>query len=115
MKRTWCAAAFLFVLLAASCAFAGAQDFVLVNKTGVEIYAVYIAPSDSEDWEEDVLNVETLPSGNSVKIRFAPGADVEYWDIRVEDSDGNALEWYEFNLLEISRITLLKNGEAQYE
>ena len=115
MKRTSCVFAFLFVLLAASCAFAGAQDFVLVNKTGVEIYAVYIAPSESEDWEEDVLAVDTLPSGNSVKINFAPGADVEYWDIRVEDSDGNALEWYEFNLLEISRITLLKNGEAQYE
>jgi hypothetical protein len=115
MKRKSLAAAFLFVLLAASCAFAGAQDFVLINKTGVEIYAVYIAPSDSEDWEEDVLSVDTLPSGKSVKINFAPGTDVEYWDIRVEDSEGDALEWYEFNLLRISRITLLKNGDAEFE
>lgn len=115
MKRTSFAAAVLLVLLAASCAFAGAQDFVLVNKTGVEIFAVYIAPSDSGDWEEDVLDVDTLPSGKSVKINFAPGTDVEYWDIRVEDSAGNALEWYEFNLLQVSRVTLLKNGEAQYE
>ncbi len=62
-----------------------------------------------------MLSIDTLPSGNSVKIRFAPGTDVEYWDIRVEDSDGNALEWYEFNLLQISKITLLKNGDAEYE
>ena len=59
--------------------------------------------------------MDTLPSGNSVKINFAPGTDVEHWDIRVEDCNGNALEWYEFNLLRISGITLLKNGDAEYE
>ncbi len=115
MRKTALLAVMLLSLLVASCAFAGAQDFVLVNKTGVEIYAVYIAPSETDNWEEDVLGDRTLPSGQSIRINFAPGTDVEFWDIRAEDEDGDALEWYGFNLLEVSKVTLLGNGDAQYE
>ena len=82
------------------------QDFTVINRTGVEIYALYVTPHTAKDWGEDVLGVDTLASGNEVDIFFSPKERAKYWDIRVEDEDGNYIEWDRLNLLEISRVTL---------
>jgi hypothetical protein len=90
-----------------------AQDFTLVNETGVEIHKVYISPHDSNDWEEDILGKDTLPSGESVDIKFNRSEKAANWDLRVEDSKGNAIEWENLNLLKISKLTLhYKDGKA---
>ena len=95
---------------------AGAQDFTLDNETGVEIHKVYISPHDSNDWEEDILGKDTLPSGQSVDIKFHRNEKAAMWDLRVEDSKGNAIEWENLNLLEISKVTLhYKDGKATAE
>jgi len=91
----------------------GKHDFTLVNETGVEIHKVYISPHDSDDWEEDILGRDTLPSGESVDIKFHRNEKAAKWDLRVEDSKGNAIEWENLNLLEISKVTLhYKDGKA---
>jgi len=93
-----------------------AQDFTLVNKTGVEIHAVYISPHDGDDWEEDILGRDTLPAGESVDIKFHRTETAENWDLRIEDSKGNAIEWENLNLLKISKATLhYENGKATAE
>ena len=90
-----------------------AQDFTLVNETGVEIHKVYISPHDTNDWEEDILGKDTLPSGESVDIKFNRSEKSANWDLRVEDSKGNAIEWENLNLLKISKLTLhYKDGKA---
>ncbi len=92
------------------------QDFTLVNETGVEIHKVYISPHDSNDWEEDILGKDTLPSGQSVDIKFHRNEKAAMWDLRVEDSKGTPIEWENLNLLEISKVTLhYKDGKATAE
>jgi len=92
---------------------AGAQDFTLVNATGVEIDKVYIAPHSSDDWEEDILGQDTLPDGQKVDIKFNRAEKAALWDLRVEDSKENSIEWENLNLLEISKLTLnYKDGKA---
>src|SRR5205807_10330025 len=94
----------------------GKQDFTLVNQTGVEIHKVFISPHDSNDWEEDILGRDTLPNGESVDIKFHRNEKAANWDLRVEDSQGHALEWENLNLLEISKVTLhYKDGKATAE
>lgn len=94
----------------------GDQDFTLVNRTGVEIYAVYVSPHNEDSWGEDVLGRDTLPNGDSVDITFSRKETAKYWDIRIEDKDENYIEWDRFNLLEISTIKLFyKNGRATAE
>jgi hypothetical protein len=85
---------------------AGAQDFALINETGVEIDKVYIAPHSSDDWEEDILGQDTLPSGQKVDIKFHRAEKAALWDLRIEDSKENSIEWENLNLLEISKLTL---------
>jgi len=93
-----------------------AQDFTLLNKTGVEIHKVFISPHDKNDWEEDILGKDTLPTGDSVDIKFHRNETAENWDLRVEDSKGNAIEWENLNLLKISKLTLYyENGKARAE
>lgn len=91
----------------------GRQDFVLINKTGVEIYALYVTPHSSDDWGEDILGVDTLLNNEDAEITFSRKEKAKYWDLRVEDEDGNFIEWEKLNLLEISEVTLYyKNGKA---
>ena len=115
MKRklgAWVGLALLAVAAAARPARAGDQDFVLVNKTGVEIYALHVSPSGEDEWGDDILGQETLGDGEQAKIEFSPTAEAKYWDLRIEDEDGNAIEWKKLNLLQISKLTLFYDAET---
>ena len=107
MKRTMMACWVIFsFLMAAYTSVAGDQDFTIVNKTGVEINAVFVSPTAAEDWQEDVLGDDTLSDGEKVEITFSSDEDVALWDLKVEDDKGNAIYWNGLNLLEISILTL---------
>lgn len=43
-------------------------DFTLHNNTGYQIEEVYVSPTDTDDWEEDVLGEEVLENGAQVEI-----------------------------------------------
>jgi hypothetical protein len=84
----------------------GPQDFTLHNRTGVEIYSLYVSPHESNAWEEDILGRDTLPNGEDVKITFDDRDKHEHWDLKVTDKDNNSLEWTDLNLTEISEVTI---------
>ncbi|HEY8241625.1 MAG TPA: hypothetical protein VIH35_09270 [Kiritimatiellia bacterium] len=88
-------------------AFAGAQDFTIENATGADIHQLYVSPTDADDWQEDVLGEEgILEEGDSATVRFDPGEDSTYWDIKVADSDGTEIVWQKLNLKKIGKVTL---------
>lgn len=90
-----------------------AQDFILVNQTGVEIDKLYIGPNESDEWGEDILGQDTLPSGQSVEIKFSRTEKAAMWDLKIEDKQGNSIEWEKLNLLEINKVTLhYKDGKG---
>ena len=91
----------------------GKQDFTLVNMTGVEIHELYVSPHNTDDWEEDILGQDTLPSGQTLDITFSPKERAKLWDLKIVDGKGNSIEWESLNLLEIEKVTLhYKNGKA---
>jgi hypothetical protein len=56
MKRVVFAVfAAVLALTAPSFAQDAKQDFKLLNKTGYELKALYVSPSKSDDWGEDIL------------------------------------------------------------
>ena len=106
----------VLLLAALSSARAGKQDFLLVNKTGVDLQEVYLAPHSSEEWQDDVLGKDMLVNGKSVKIQFARESKTKIWDLKVVDKDGKATVWQNLDLLEISKVTLhLDSGKATAE
>ncbi len=83
-------------------------DFTLVNKTGYPISAVYIGPSSSKEWGENILD-DVLGDGESATITFHPKAGaITKWDLRVswEDDSDPDVYWLGFQLSSINQITL---------
>lgn len=103
----------MLVLAAPQASNAGDQDFTLINKTGVEINALYVSPADKNEWGEDILGQDTLAAGATAEIEFDPEEEAAKWDLRVEDKEGNSIEWTDLDLTEISKATLnYANGKA---
>jgi hypothetical protein len=100
-------------LVAAVTARAGDQDFTLVNKTGVEIHSLHVAPHSSDEWGEDILGKDTLANGDSLEITFGKHDRAHHWDLRIEDEKGNVLTWENLDLMTIEQVTLhFKDGKA---
>ena len=110
----------LVAVFAAALAFAapaGAQeakqDFRLVNKTGYELKALYVSPSKSDDWEEDVLGQDTLSDGQAVNVHFSPKTKTCKFDLKVtySDDDSSAV-WHDIDLCAVEKITIKYNRKS---
>ncbi len=66
-----------------SAAMATGLDFELKNATGYDIEAVYVDPSDSEEWSGNILQDDAeLPDGASASVTFDGDPESCKWDIR---------------------------------
>ncbi|MBR5913752.1 MAG: hypothetical protein IKZ58_05280 [Selenomonadaceae bacterium] len=104
------------LMLAASVpALAETVDFVLVNNTGSAIFNVYIAPSESDQWGEDVLGDSgTISAGESHTMRGGD-SDVRYWDIRVVFDNEVYYDLQNIDLFTVSRIIVNADGTYNYQ
>lgn len=109
------------VLTAPSIASAQAkQNFSLVNRTGYTISEVYVSPAKAKSWEEDILGRDVLPNATTIEISFSRRERACLWDLKVVYDDGESAEWDNFDLCQVSRITISynrKSGEtwAEYD
>jgi hypothetical protein len=93
------------------------QDFKLVNKTGYELKALYVSPSKSDDWGDDILGEQVVGDGQVVNVHFSPKAHTCHWDLKVTytDDDSNAV-WGNIDLCTVEKITIFydrKNDVAK--
>jgi hypothetical protein len=112
MRFNLVAAAALFAVSATPAFAEGKQDFDLVNKTGYTIDEVFVSPSNSEIWDEDVLGRDMLDDGEKVHITFERAEKVCKWDMKVVYADAEQAEWTELDLCEISKITIRYNKKS---
>ena len=89
------------------------QNFKLVNKTGYELKALYVSPSKSDDWEDDVLGQDTLGDGEAVNVRFKAKTSTCKWDLKVtySDDDSSAV-WSNIDLCTVEKITIKYNRKS---
>lgn len=117
-KRTFICVALLIFVFTGTAAAAMDLGFRLINETGVDIYSIYISPSNSREWEYDLLDDgEYLLDGYYLDIEFSKkqAAKARRWDIRVEDDRGNYLDFRDFDLAVIYEITLNDDQTATYK
>jgi hypothetical protein len=118
MTRSLCTGLVLaMMLLLLTAADTSAQrsehTFIVVNKTNVVINALYVTPHSSKDWGEDILDADVLDINDDIGIVLARRETAKLWDLRIEDSEGNFIEWDRLNLREIYSVSLYyKNGKA---
>ncbi len=85
---------------------AGKLGFTLTNLTGATLRAVYVSPTGSGGWEENVLGEGGVADGHSIELRFSPEEQAAAWDMRIEGGDEHFAEWKNLDLGGVSRITL---------
>ena len=89
-------------------------DFELVNNTGFNLSGLYLGPTGTDSWGDNILE-EDLESGQSVDISFHPEAEATKWDLRAdwsmedEEDSQEYVYWIGLSLDEISRLTLSYN------
>ncbi|WP_395022239.1 hypothetical protein [Dongia sp.] len=106
-------AAFGALALAGPSALAGEQDFSLINATGYEISELYVAPTQSADWQEDVLGQDTLADSQQANISFSRDTDTCAWDLKVVYSDDNtSAEWHGVDLCQLSVVTIKYDADS---
>ena len=90
-----------------SAAFAEPQDFRLVNNSGRDIAEIYVAPSNVDEWGENLISDgEVLPHGNKMPIaikRIAQGGC--YYAIKIVTTDGDASELNRVDLCNTLTVT----------
>jgi hypothetical protein len=95
------------MILAPTLASAAPQDFTLDNATGYDLKNLYIGPTSSNDWGDDILGQDTLVNGQSVEIHFPGGrGETCQWDLKVTYNDDTSHEWRDVNLCAISSVTI---------
>ena len=86
------------------------QDFELANKTGYDISHVYVSPTKTDDWEEDVLGKDVLSDGDEWEIKFTRSTKTCKWDLKVVYAiDSSSAVWGGIDLCKVSRITIHYN------
>ena len=111
-------AMFLIVLMCGA-AFAGKQNFKLINYSGQTITAVYVSPSFQDKYKpQDKFTGGGIPvrNGDYVTLNFTPtrNTNVRYWDMRVFFPDGDYWNWSKLDLLNIYEITIDEDGTIHY-
>ncbi len=82
-------------------------DFMLVNKTGHSLDALYLSASADKDWNENLLpNGITLEDGAKVAVKFEAKPADAVWDVRAVDDDGTVFTFEKVNLLDANKVTL---------
>ncbi|HZU75480.1 MAG TPA: hypothetical protein VFA70_01875 [Dehalococcoidia bacterium] len=68
------------------------RDFTLYNdSSSVTILNVYVSPSSSNYWGDDILGDQVIVPGDYADITFSPfaGFDTCVYDIRIDGDDGS--------------------------
>lgn len=94
-------------------AFAGDQDFTLINRTGYQIDEVYVSRVSGKNWGKDVMGSDALADGERVKITFNAPPDACRWDMMVKYNDNDTAEWSNLNLCNLERVTLFWDRKNQ--
>ncbi|MBO4400872.1 MAG: hypothetical protein J5809_03390 [Selenomonadaceae bacterium] len=98
----------LAIFLVGSTAYAGRQDFILVNRCGQAITEIYCSATDN--WEENVLGGTILYNDETFQLNFPADQTARYWDLKIVFEDGQELYWGSLDLFSISEMTLDSNG-----
>lgn len=105
MKRLVLAAA-VAACAFATAAFAGQQDFVIVNNTGQAILTLNVSPATEDSWGPDILGTDILAAGERGEVSFDNEEERCDWDIRVTYEDGDTGDWRGIDLCETAVVEL---------
>ena len=75
---------------------------IIFNNTGESIFYLYMSPSSSSSWGDDILSMTVLRHGEYFETSIVVDRSDTEWDFKIEDSEGNTVTWTEIDIGEMS-------------
>ena len=77
----------------------------IVNETGYTIVRFYGSNTGADDWQEDILGEDVLPSGSSVVINFDDASGYCKFDFKAVFEDGDEMVKQGVNVCKVGTFT----------
>jgi hypothetical protein len=91
----------LFVLYAQ-----GLPSVRVVNNTGYEIHNLYISPSVSDEWGDQLLGAEILGDGETIPITLSqPLSKINRYDFKIDDEE--LMVYFKFDVVVTNNIRIV--------
>ncbi|HEY8576835.1 MAG TPA: hypothetical protein VIL88_10910 [Devosia sp.] len=104
IKGATAASLLLFTTLPAA---AQNVEFSLLNNSSHTLEYLYVAPSNTDEWGDDLLGeTGVLEAGSEATVFIGDGSDQCLYDLRFETAEGAELDVYEVNICKLSSYTL---------
>jgi len=81
------------------------RQVTIVNNTGFGIVNFYGSNTGTNDWQEDILGQDILPSGSQVTINFNDGSGYCKFDLKAVFDDGDEVVQEDVNICEVGTFT----------
>lgn len=89
-----------------SSALAYDRHVTLINDSSNDIVEFYGSNTGTSDWQEDILGVDTLESGEEANIDFDDETGHCMFDFKAIFDDGSEAIEEQFNVCELSTVTV---------
>ena len=77
----------------------------IVNNTGYDIYFLFVSPSESDEWGDDLLGDDILEDGKTFTYQLPQSLNrTSLYDFGVEDEEGDTYSKYEVKITNNARI-----------
>jgi len=94
---------FLF-LIGIAVSLSAQRQAVIINKTGFDIYHLFISSTDSEDWGKDQIPFDVILNGDYKILDLDDGASS--YDFRFVDEDDDTYYKYEISISERKKVVV---------
>ena len=81
------------------------RHVTIVNNTGYTMTHFYGSNKGSDNWEEDILGTDVLPSGSQVDVNFDDASGYCKFDFKADWDDGTSTVAKDINICEIPTFT----------
>jgi hypothetical protein len=105
MKSKFVAAAVVAVTFSAAPAFAEDLVFMVDNQSVEAVTEFYVSTLDSNEWGEDILGQDVLPSGETARVTLTGADGMCEFDIRLVYEGGSVTDERKIDLCDLDDDT----------
>lgn len=94
------------------------RELDLMNGTEMTLATLAISPADQNDWQNVIIPEGSLKASLATTVGLTVRTDMNEYDFKATDDQGNEYEWKNVNLENVTVLTLNYNpqqGTASYE
>ena len=94
---------------------AQALTFSVINNTGVTLSDVYVSPTESNNWGNDILPQSLFENGSSIEVTIpAEFGETCMFDMKITDGEGGHITFTGIDACKLITLQINEDGTFEY-